>query len=289
MEIVERKVLLSVGEHYRTASARVMEPEGEVRVTILYFHRFGGHSLEFVGPAQALVAAGCRVVCLEMLGHPASEWLAPEEYDPTQNIELARSLVADYAKAPFVLIGNDWGAHVALRAAPRNEPNMIGMFLFDYVNSVRFETDIIMPLERAIALIKAESHEAFEAQMSRLAHPLGGIGVLIAAQARSRAHEINGRVGTFVDPAAYKPFCDEPQKIFSSGHLVMSQPCSVMMVNGHLATFKNHQMPTDPDVTFPETLHFISSQRLGYLNWRGEAEGILEFLRARDIVPKTRK
>lgn len=286
--VTERKALLLVGERHRTASVRVLEPEGLAQVTVIYFHRFGGYSLEFIGPAQALVAAGCRVVCPEMFGHPGSEWLSEEEYSLRHATAIALSLLQEYSSGPILLVGNDWGGHVAIRAQAESSAEVFGIFLFDFVHSVRFTTDILMPLEYEAARIVADNRKAFAKRIGGLVHGMGKFGMLMASHLISRAREVDGTVSTFVDPRAYTPFRVDPLRVFTSvgGPNGTGVSCDVVIVNGTLANVKNLQIPVPAGRRPSERLHFVPSERLSFFEWSGqkEAEGILRFLRKRGFM-----
>ena len=171
--IIERKMIKPINDTYRTVTVRVVEPEAP-RLNIVYFHRFGGESLEFLSPAQELASVGCRVSAMEYLGHTASEWLPKDDYAPTHDVQFARTLLAaQEGDLPLLIIANGWGCHVALQAMSAAAHAPAGAVLFDYVNAFNYNTDIVMPFDAAVARIVAESLPEFERELKRLAQPLG--------------------------------------------------------------------------------------------------------------------
>lgn len=281
----ERKMMMPIHEQHRTASVHVIEPEAP-RVNVVYFPRFGGGSLEFMAPAQTLAQVGCRVSCLEYLGHANSEWLPAEQYGPGHDVQFARTLLAAQDDLPLLIIGNGWGGHIALQAMSASPDTPAGIVLFDYVNAFRFSTDIVMPFEAQVAEIVATSRAEFEQRVAEIARPLGQFGSYLAKLSVARAQDVGEFVSLRVDPAAFRPFSEDPDRIVRSGHMLGQAQCDVMVVNGRLAQFKNLQMPPRSGPDFPDGLRFIGTERMGYFDWHGKAAAgaLVGYLREKNLV-----
>jgi hypothetical protein len=287
--IIERKMIKPINDTYRTVTVRVVEPEAP-RLNIVYFHRFGGESLEFLSPAQELASVGCRVSAMEYLGHTASEWLPKDDYAPTHDVQFARTLLAaQEGDLPLLIIANGWGCHVALQAMSAAAHAPVGAVLFDYVNAFNYNTDIVMPFDAAVARIVAESLPEFERELKRLAQPLGAYGVHMAELALKRAQDVGGLVSLRLDASAFAPFSTEPDRVFTSGHLLGDPPCEVIVVNGRLAQFKNLLRPPQAGVVLSEKLRLLPTAKIDYLRWRGKttAELLITFLRDKGLLEDT--
>ena len=287
--VQERRMMMPINETHRTVSVRVVEPEAP-RVNLVYFHRFGGGSLEFMGPAQALAAVGCRVSAMEYLGHAASEWLPPGDYAPVHDLHFARTLLAAQdAALPLLLIGNGWGGHMALQAMAAAPRTPVGVVLFDYVNSFTYNTDIVMPFEAAAARIVAPGLPEFERELGALARPLGAYGTHLATLALARAQDVGEFVSLRLDPAAYAPFSAEPDRVVTSGHFLGAPPCEVMIVNGRMAQFKNLLRPPQGSGAFPDDLRLVPTERMDYLSWQGKAAAgaLVSFLKGKGLIEET--
>lgn len=283
--IVERKMMMPINEQHRTVSIRVVEPEAP-RINVVYFHRFGGGSLEFMVPAQRLASFGCRVSCMEYVGHSASEWLPPADYSPVHDVQFARTLLAAQDDLPLVIIGNGWGGHIALQSMGAASRTPDAIFLFDYVNSFTYATDIIMPFEAEAASIVARSLQEFEASLSKLARPLGKFGHFLAELCLSRALDVGDLVSLRIDPNAYRPFREAPDQVLTSGHFLGQPPCEIMIVNGALARFKNLLRPPESGFDIPRQLKLVEAKPFSYLSWsgKGAADALVSFLRKKNIL-----
>ena len=265
-DVMDRKILLAINGRHRTATVREFGSPDSC-FTVLYFHRFGGGSLEFSGPAKQLVAAGCQVCSLELFGHEASEWLDPDEYSPDSDVACARALISEYSDKPLLVIGNGWGGHIALQALGKEPENLIGTLLFDYVNTVQFATDIVMPLEKAINSITAPDITQFEEALSKRARPYGRFGRFIADNALRRVRDLGGVLKVPIDAAAYRPFSTSPDQKFSSGAHLIRLSTPVTIINGRMAEFKNLLHPPRMEVNFPQTFSSYTSPKIGFFTW----------------------
>lgn len=279
IEVAERKILVPVNGHHRTATLYEIGPE-DARATILYIHRFGGGGLEFIEPAKKLVGAGYRVCCLELFGHENSEWLQLGDYSPSHDVSSAKAAIDGYMDRPVLIIGNGWGGHIALQSISQDHKNLVGVNLFDYVNSVQYATDIVMPLEQQITSISTTDLEGFGQKVSLLTRPHGRFGKLALAIAMGRVRRFGDRYTYPVDTAAYAPFQADPMHIYSSGAKLINLSCPVAIINGRLAEFKNLLNPPKHIEAIPENIQTFNSPKLSFLTWKGakEIDIIIEFL-----------
>lgn len=265
-ESAERKILFSINDQHRTATLREFG-DPDAPVTVLYFHRFGGGALEFFEPAKKLVAAGYHVCALEYFGHEASEWLHADEYDPAADVACAASVIREYAPKPVLVIGNGWGGHIALRALAPEPKNLLGVSLFDYVNTVQFATDVVMPLEHALCSISAPTLDLFRSELISRAGPYGRFGRAMVSLSGQRVRKI-GEVYTLpVDAAAYQPFREDPQRRYNSGGYLIRMQAPVSIINGRLAEFRNLLNPPRSGIKIPGKLSTFTSPKFGFLTW----------------------
>jgi len=278
--VLDRKLLFAINDQHRTATLREFGSP-DAAVTVLYFHRFGGGSLEFSKPAAKLVQAGCHVCCLEYFGHEASEWLGPDEYVPANDVACAQAVLREYSEKPLLVIGNGWGGHIALCALEQDTPNLMGVFLFDYVNKIQFSTDIVMPLEHSICGITAPTIEEFQQEVETLTRPYGRFGKFITAMSIRRARKIGDILRIPIDASAYRPFTSSPDRKYSAGAQLLSITKPVGIINGRLAEFKNLIHPPKSGARIPRTIRSYSLPKFSFLSWdsTNAIDRIIEFLK----------
>jgi len=180
----------------------------------------------------------------------------------------------------MLVVGNGWGGHIALHSIKPEYENLIGIYLFDYVNTVQYAVDIVMPLEHSIADIATTDLEQFERELRQLSGPYGRFGKFVSAIALQRVQEL-GNVFKFpVHAAAFRQFFADPSRTYSSGAQLVRQTCPVAIINGRLAEFKNLIHPPKRLDRIPKNISTYTSPKMGFLTWNAAkaVDQIIEFL-----------
>jgi len=128
---VEKRTIDRVKLAYRVAG----DPAAPLIVLI---HGLTGSSSDWEQTAQALAAAGWRIIAPDCPGHGGSEAPnEPEVYDPANVGDLLHALVLEQTHTPAVLVGNSMGGAIAQEYAIRHRRDARALVLVDSAGDLR--------------------------------------------------------------------------------------------------------------------------------------------------------
>ena len=200
--------------HVRITPA--LDPKG----TLIYLHDMVGSGADILPLAGTLAAQGWTVVAPDFPGRGRSTDLPETLYTIRTYVDVMAAILNMHGAERTVLLGNGWGAMIALAVENVWGGRLTRLVLCDLPLEWSFASDLHAQVWQRLAMQRNADETDFRHQIKAITDQHGPVGASILHTALGR---INDRAGTFslgIDPAVFNVFLRKPEIEYSTAPML---------------------------------------------------------------------
>ncbi|MEL6640007.1 MAG: alpha/beta hydrolase [Pseudomonadota bacterium] len=267
-------LLVEIGGVYSYLHVEVTAPPDPQKCMFL-IHDLAGRSDDFAPLAPHLARLGYKVVMIDLPGRGKSAAVEEANYTPRMYMEVLFALLKEHGLKQNAVLGQGWGAMIALLFESFMARPLENMYLVDLPAHWSYATDRAAQTWSALALICTKSPQDFLAQAEKaVPQDLAGRDELLTL-AVERVRIVEGNHQLALDPAIFANLSKSETKNYtlesalsklrSPTQLLQGAQCAVSLVAtsfvaqkhlsgkvGHAQIMRgSHTSWTDPTLLFP--------------------------------------
>jgi len=215
-ELTQQPLMMEIGGRHVTLNVLIMSQPKPTRAIFLC-HDLAGRADDFAPLAPHLAAAGFRVVMWDMPGRGQSAWLDPQAYTVRNYATVFLSLMKEHALDQNALLGQGWGAMLALLFESLLKTSVNHLSLIDLPETWSYGTDRHAQLWAKINTLATKDREAFMKVVSTSVPEDLPTRDAICAVATARARLRNGLMCLGMDQAIFENLKSTEETSYSPG------------------------------------------------------------------------
>lgn len=198
----QQPLMIEIGKSYVTLNVTIVTAPAPQRAIFL-FHDLAGRGDDFAPLAPRLAAAGYRVVMVDMPGRGQSARLDPQDYTTRNYAAIFMSLMKEHALPSNALLGQGWGAMLAVLFESLLKTAVTHLYLIDLPRTWSYGTDANAQLWAELNQVSSPDHAQFADRIDAKISQSTPAREDTIALARARARQADGQVRLGIDPAVF--------------------------------------------------------------------------------------
>ena len=218
----EQPIMIELGGAFSYVHVRItpaLEPKG----TVIYLHDMVGNGANIQPLAGTLAAQGWTVVAPDFPGRGSSTVLPEPLYTIQTYVDVMAAVLRAHGTERTILLGNGWGAMIALAAENVWAGRLSRLVLCDPPLEWSFASDLRAQVWQRLAMQRNPDEASLQHQFKVIADQHGQIGASILRIALGRIEQRGEVFSLAVDPAIFDIFLRKPDIEYST--LPMLRAC----------------------------------------------------------------
>lgn len=238
-------MMVEIEGAYSYINVDIWEPNDPKKVIFLV-HDMVGRSDDFAPLGPRLAAMGYRVVAIDLPGRGKSAWLEQDQYTGLAYVEVLLSAMRAHWLPDASILGQGWGAMVALLLESVAKLKFSKLLLLDLPRKWSIEADSSAAIWEQIIGLRASDEVSFwKAANEIVPQGLTGRGDFMTLVGE-RARELGGQLGLSVDPNILLGLRKNPDAVFDLAKLLLKARSDIWMFQGlrSLAPYQSFKAST---------------------------------------------
>ena len=218
----DQPIMIELGGAFSYVHVRIT-PASEPKGTLVYLHDLVGSGADILPLAATLAERGWTVVAPDFPGRGQSTVLPKSLYTIQTYVDVIAAVLRAHGAERTMLLGNGWGAMIALAAENVWAGRLSRLVLCDLPLEWSFASDVRAQVWQRLVMQRSADEVSFRQQIMAITDQYGAIGVNILRTALGRIDQRAGIFSLAVDPAIFETFLRKPEVEYST--LPMLRAC----------------------------------------------------------------
>jgi pimeloyl-ACP methyl ester carboxylesterase len=211
----EQPIMIELGGAFSYVHVRIT-PARDPKGTLICLHDMVGSGADFSPLAGRLAAQGWTVVAPDFPGRGLSTVLPETLYTIRTYVDVMAAILRAHGTERTMLLGNGWGAMIALAAENVWAGRLARLILCDLPFEWSFASDLRAQIWQRLALQSTSDEMELRHQIKVIADQHGPVGASILSTALGRISDRAGIFSLAIDPALFNIFLRNPDIEYST-------------------------------------------------------------------------